>query len=145
MKRFIFVAFAVLSFVCFAQTSKETVSNVNMLKASIPYPKYNIGDTLYIAFVNDPNVSTDAIHPSDVVVIKARIVEIMLYNTIGGQDFHLGVYLSTPVERFPLKWQYQFVDTTIQNPKYRDFSVFQDEDRFFTNPEDAALSLINAY
>lgn len=121
------------------------MANVNILKASIPYPKYNIGDTLFIAFINDPNVSTDAIRPSDVIVIKARIVEAMLCNTIGGPDFHFGVYLSSPVGDFPLKWRYQFVDTSIQNPKYRDFSAFQDEDRFFTNPEDAVLSLINAY
>jgi len=143
MKKLLFAVVAVISLVCSAQTSNETKTSVDALKSSIPYPKYNIGDTLFIAFINDPEVAADAARSADVSVSKVRIVEMMLYNTFGGKDYHKGVFLNSPVEEFPLKWQYQFLDVSLQNPKYGDRSEFQDEDRFFSNPEDAASSLIS--
>lgn len=143
MEKLLFAVVAVISLVCSAQTSNETKTSVDALKPSIPYPKYNIGDTLFIAFINDPEVAADAARSADVSVSKVRIVEMMLYNTFGGKDYHKGVFLNSPVEEFPLKWQYQFLDVSLQNPKYGDRSEFQDEDRFFSNPEDAASSLIS--
>ena len=92
---------------------------------------------------DSPEVAADAARSADVSVSKVRIVEMMLYNTFGGKDYHKGVFLNSPVEEFPLKWQYQFLDVSLQNPKYGDRSEFQDEDRFFSNPEDAASSLIS--
>lgn len=143
MEKLLFAVVAVISLVCSAQTSNETKTSVDALKSSIPYPKYNIGDTLFIAFINDPEVAADAARSADVSVSKVRIVEMMLYNTFGGKDYHKGVFLNSHVEEFPLKWQYQFLDVSLQNPKYGDRSEFQDEDRFFSNPEDAASSLIS--
>ena len=143
MKKILFAVFAALSLVCSAQTSKGTEERVNALKSAIPYPKHNIGDTLFIAFINDPDVAVGAVRPADVSVIKVRIVEMMLYNMFGGKDFRKGVYLDSPVGEFPLKWQYQFVDASLSNPKYGDGSEFYDENRFFTNPEAAAASLVN--
>lgn len=143
MKKYLFAVFAALSLVCSAQTSKETEERVNALKSAIPYPKHNIGDTLFIAFINDSDVAVGAVRPADVSVIKVRIVEMMLYNTFGGKDYHKGVFLNSPAEEFPFKWQYQFLDASLSNPKYGDRSEFQDEDRFFSNPEDAAASLLN--
>ena len=143
MEKLLFAVVAVISLVCSAQTSNETKTSVDALKSSIPYPTYNIGDTRVIAFINDPEVAADAARSADVSVSKVRIVEMMLYNTFGGKDYHKGVFLNSPVEEFPLKWQYQFLDVSLQNPKYGDRSEFQDEDRFFSNPEDAASSLIS--
>ena len=84
-----------------------------------------------------------AARPGGVGVFKVRIVEMMLYNTFGGKDYHNGVFLTSPAEEFPLKWQYQFLDVSLPNPKYGDRSEFQDEDRFFSKAEDAASSLIS--
>lgn len=142
MKKMLMVVFAALSLVCSAQTSKDTRTRVDALKSAIPYPKHNIGDTLFIAFINDPEVATDRVRPTDVSVIKVRIVEMMLYNTIGGNAYQNGVFLDVPAEDFPLKWQYQFLDTSLSNPKYGDRSDFIDEDCFFSNPKDAADFLI---
>lgn len=143
MKKIFFVFFVTLFLVGRAQTYKETRERVDALKSAIPYPKYNIGDTLFIAFINDPEIAVGAVRPTDVSVYKVRIVEMMLYNMFGGKDYRNGVYLDFPVEEFPLKWQYQFFDVSLPNPKYEDRSEFQDEDRFFPNPEDAISSLIS--
>lgn len=51
MEKLLFAVVAVISLVCSAQTSNETKTSVDALKSSIPYPKYNIGDTLFIAFI----------------------------------------------------------------------------------------------
>lgn len=143
MKKSLLVVFFALSLICSAQANRETKERVDALKSAIPYPKYNIGDTLFIAFISDSEVAVGAVRSADVSVYKVLIVEMMLYNTFGGKDFHDGVFLNTSVEEFPLKWQYQFLDISLPNPKYGDRSEFQDEDRFFSNPEDAVSSLIN--
>lgn len=142
MKTMLMAVFTALSLVCSAQTYKDTRVRVDALKSAIPYPKYNIGDTLFISFINDPEVATDKVRATDVFVIKVRIFDMMLYNTIGGKNFQAGVFLGVPIEEFPLKWKYQFIDTSLPTPKYGDCSDFYDEDRFFTDPKDAANSLI---
>lgn len=143
MKRILLLVFATLSLVCSAHTSKITRERVDSLKLAIPYPMHNIGDTLFVAFINNPEVATDAVRPSDVEVLKVRIVDMMLYNSIGGKGFTNGVFLDVPHEEFPLRWQYQFLDAFLPNPKYGDRSDFYDEDVFFSNPMDAKKSLLS--
>ena len=52
------------------QCNEKTKELVDSLKSSIPYPKFNIDDVLYIAFINDPNVSTDNITDEDIDVVS---------------------------------------------------------------------------
>lgn len=112
-----------------AQFNEKTKGLVDSLKSSIPYPKFNIDDVLYIAFINDPNVGTNNVTEKDIDVMKVRIVNMRACNDIAGPEYS---YVLSISGAFPVKWQYQFLDTSIQSPKYRDYSDFYSEDRFST-------------
>lgn len=129
----------------FAQTSvlsKTTKARVDAFKAAIPYPKFNIGDTLYIAFIHDPEVATDRVRPQDVDVLQVRISNMMLYTSGFGYKFADGAFLEDSLDEYPPVWRYQFYDCSIQNPKYGDRSPFYAEEQFATSPEIAIASLL---
>lgn len=67
-----------------AQCNEKTKEQTDSLKTSIPYPKFNIGDILYIAFINDPDVGTNNITEEDIDIKKVRIVTMTAYNSIEG-------------------------------------------------------------
>jgi len=127
-----------------AECNEETKKKVDMAKETIPYPKYNIGDVLYIAFINSPYISTNHVAEKDVEIKKVRIVDMRLQNTIGGPDLLYGVYLDSVDEdnSFPLEWVYQYVDNNIREPRNKDCSDFYEQDRFFDNINSAKKSLI---
>lgn len=133
-----------ISNVGLCETSRETKEKVDNLKLSIQYPKYNIGDILYIAFLKNDNVGTNNFRDSDIIVKKVKIADMMLYNSIGGPEFQIGLYMEANLQEFPIKWKYQFVDTSIANPKYGDLSNFIDESSFCESPEEAKNALKQA-
>lgn len=143
MKPFFITFFAMIPLICLAQQPNRTRERVDALKSSIPYPKYNIGDTLFIAFINDPELPASALQENNIDVFKVYVVEMMLYNSFGGKDYDYGVYLNSPLEEYPLRWKYQYYDASLINPRYRDRSDFFDEDRFFPNPIEAKKSLLS--
>lgn len=131
------------SIIGFAQTvpSEKTKARVDAFKAAIPYPKFNIGDTLYIAFINDPELAISCVRPQDVDVLKVRISNMMLYTSGFGYKFADGAFLEDSLEEYPPVWRYQFYDCIIPNPKYGDRSPFYPEEQFATSPE-AAKSIL---
>lgn len=145
MKKFALSLFVLsAAFVGFAQThvpSKLTKARVDSFKAAIPYPKFNVGDTLYIAFINNPEVATDHVRPQDVDVLKVRISNMMLYTSCFGYKFADGAFLEDSLDEYPPVWRYQFFDCAIPNPKYGDRSPFYAEEQFATTPEEARKSL----
>lgn len=139
MKRFLLLLFVstFLINVGYCQCTDATKEKVENLKNAIPYPKYNIDDVVYIAFIKDPTKATNNFKDEDIVVRKVKIVDMMLYNSIGGPEYTDGLYLDSPLQEFPIKWKYQFIDTTISNPKYSDRSNFFDEESFCDTPIEA--------
>lgn len=147
MKKFalsLFVLSATL--VGFAQTSvraKETKARVDAIKSAIPYPRFNLGDTLYIAFIKDPETATNRVRHQDVDVREIRVVNLMLVSSSFGYKYAEGLYLEDALDEFPPRWKYQFYDTSNPNPRYGDRSAFFDEDRFFSSPAEAEASIVN--
>lgn len=129
MKKILFLLAFVLPIICYAQCNEETKKQLNSLKASIPYPKFNIDDILYIAFINDPNVGTNNVTEKDIDVKRVRIYNMSAYNSIEGSESSCVFSLRGT---YPVEWQYQFIDTRIKAPKYKDVSDFYSEDRFST-------------
>lgn len=129
MKKVLFILVIALPIICHAQCNEETKKQLDSLKASIPYPKFNIDDVLYIAFINDPNVGTNNVTEKDIDVKKVRIYNMSAYNSIEGSE---SSYVLSLRGTYPVEWQYQFIDTRIENPKYKDVSDFYSEDRFST-------------
>ncbi len=129
MKKILFLLAFALPIICHAQCNEETKKQLDSLKASIPYPKFNIDDVLYIAFINDPNVGTNNVTEKDINVKKVRIYNMSAYNSIEGSESN---YVLSLIGTYPVEWQYQFIDTRIENPKYKDVSDFYSEDRFST-------------
>lgn len=134
-------SFVLLTSISFAECNENTKAKVDYIKSTIPYPKWNMGDIAYIAFINDPSIGTDNFTDRDIMVLRVKIVGMKLYNSIGGTDFADGLYLEEDIEDFPLMWKYQYLDVAIPNPKYRDFSDFISEDQFQKTPKDAKLAL----
>ena len=126
-----------------AESPKETKSRVDALKTAIPYPKFNLGDTLYIVFINDPEVATDRVRTQDVDVLKVRIVNMSLVSSTYGYNYAEGLLLMDSLDEFPPRWKYQYLDTSLPNPKYGDRSDFYDEERFFRDASSAISSLVN--
>lgn len=129
LKFFILLLFTFSAFYANAQCNEDTKKQVDSLKTSIPYPKFNIDDVLYIAFINDPNVSTNNVTEKDIDVKKVRIYNMSAYNSIEGSE---SSYVLSLRGTYPVEWQYQFIDIRIENPKYKDVSGFYSEDRFST-------------
>lgn len=129
MKKLLFILVIALPIICHAQCNEETKKQLDSLKASIPYPKFNIDDVLYIAFINNPNVGTNNVTEKDIDVKKVRIYNMSAYNSIEGPESN---YVLSLRGTYPVEWQYQFIDTRIENPKYKDVSGFYSEDRFST-------------
>lgn len=131
MRKFFFILlmFALSALYADAQCNEETKNQLDSLKVSIPYPKFNIDDVLYIAFINDPNVGTNNVTEKDIDVKKVRIYNMSAYNSIEGSE---SSYVLSLIGTYPIEWQYQFIDMRIENPKYKDVSGFYSEDRFST-------------
>lgn len=130
-----------LPFAAYAECHEETKAKVDSLKGAIPYPKWNISDTAYIAFINDPKVGTNNFTDNDIIIIKVKIVDMMLFNSIGGPNYTEGLYLQSSPSTFPVRWKYQYIDTSIKNPKYGDRSDFYSEERFQRTPNEAKIEL----
>lgn len=146
MKKFIILIFSFifLQAISFAECNEDTKTKVDFIKSNIPYPKWSMGDVAYIAFIKDQKIGTNNFTDRDIVVYKVKIVGMKLYNSIGGPDFSDGLYLEENIKDFPITWKYQYLDTSIPNPKYRDFSDFINEDQFQKTPEDAKSALKQA-
>lgn len=130
----------------FAQTSvraNETKARVDAMKSAIPYPKFNLGDTLYIAFIKDPETATNRVRLQEVEVREVRVANMMLLSSAFGYKYAEGLYLEDSLDEFPPRWKYQFYDTSNPNPRYGDRSAFYDEDRFFSSPADAEASIMD--
>ena len=84
---------------------------------------------MYIAFINDPNVGTNNVTEKDINVKKVRIYNMRAYNSIEGPE---SSYVLSLIGTYPIEWQYQYIDTRIKAPKYKDVSDFYSEDRFST-------------
>ena len=134
-----------ISFAAYPDCNEETKAKVDTLKSSLSYPRLSIGDIAYIAFIKDPNIGTNQLTEKDIIVKKVKIVDMMLYNSVGGPDYTEGVFLESSPKDFPLKWKYQFIDTSINNPKYGDRSDFHDEERFQSSPIEAKRILKDTY
>lgn len=130
-----------LPFAAYAECHEETKAKVDSLKAAIPYPKLNINDNAYIAFINDPNIGTNNFTDKDIIIIKVKIVDMMLFNSIGGPNYTEGLYLESSPSTFSVKWKYQYIDPSIKNPKYGDRSGFYSEERFQKTPNEAKIEL----
>jgi len=139
MKKALFLLAFALPIICHAQCNEKTKEQVDSLKTSIPYPKFNIDDVLYIAFINDPEVGTNDITEKDIDVKKVRICQMRAYNSIEGPKFSNVLSLRGA---FPVEWQYQFIDVLIKKPKYRDRSDFHNENQFATTPIGAKQALM---
>lgn len=124
-----------------AQCTEATKAQVDSLKASIPYPKYNIGDVLYIAFITNPKADSRHLLESDVDVYKVRIEDMRLINGFSGPDFEYGLYMNLQTGD-PIEWEYQYVDASNMDPSYGDLSKYYPEDRFFTNPLTAKRQML---
>ena len=140
MKNLLFMLAIILPIICNAQCNEKTKEQVDSLKSLIPYPKFNIGDILYIAFINDPDNGTNNVTEKDIDVKKVRIYNMRAYNSIEGSELS---YMLSLKGTFPVEWQYQFIDVRIKNPKYKDCSDFHDEDRFSTTPIGAKQTLMD--
>lgn len=139
MKNILFVILFLIPLLANAQCNEKTKKQLDSLKSSIPYPKFNIDDVLYIAFINDPNVSTNNVTEKDIDVKKVRIYNMSAYNSIeGSESSHVLSLRGT----YPVEWQYQFIDIRIENPKYKDVSGFYSEDRFSTTAMGAKQTLM---
>lgn len=122
-----------------AQCNEKTKEQLDSLKSSIPYPKFNIDDVLYIAFIKDPEVGTNNITEEDIDIKKVRIVNMRAYNSIEGPQFS---YVLSLKGSFLVKWEYQFIDVRIKNPKYKNCSDFHNEHQFSTTPTGAKQALM---
>lgn len=139
MKKVLFLLAFALPIICHAQCNEKTKEQVDSLKASIPYPKYNIDDILYIAFINDPDVGTNNITDEDIDVKKVRIYNMRAYNSIEGSK---SSYVLSLIGAYPVEWQYQFIDIRIKAPKYKDVSDFYSEEQFSTTVIGAKQALM---
>lgn len=122
-----------------AQCNEKTKEQVDFLKVSIPYPKFNINDTLYIAFINCTEIGTNKIKEKDIEVAKVKIINMKICNDVeipeSNPIFCLGGTL-------PVEWKYQFIDARIKSPKIKDCSKFYSEDRFSTSIIGAKKAII---
>ena len=126
IKLMFLLLFTFSTFYIKAQCNKATKLKIDSLKAEIPYPKFNIGDTLYIAFITNPSIDIEGVTRNDIEVKKVRIFEMKLYNNIDPNN-----HTFFGIEGcLPLEWKYQYFDTQIKSPKYKDRSDFYDENRF---------------
>lgn len=122
---------------CYGQCSDGTRELVDSIKMSIPYPKFNIGDTVYIACINNPAVGINQLTEKDIDVYKVRIVEMCVINGhLWGTEGNISGLFIEGSET--MEWNYQYLDTTIKNPRYGDFSkkIFP-ESRFAKTSKEA--------
>lgn len=140
MRYIIFIAFAFQTFYASAQCNEETKKQVDQLKSSIPYPKFNINDTLYIAFINNQDIGINEVTEKNIEVKSVKIINMKIYNDLEIQNSNHILCLGGSL---PIEWQYQFVDIYIKSPKIKDCSDFYSESRFSTNIIEAKKALIN--
>lgn len=69
------LVFTTINIVSFGQTSKDAI---DYLRTHLTYPKYNIGDTIYVWYQTDVNQSVD--YQPGIVIRKCIIVDIALVN-----------------------------------------------------------------
>lgn len=145
MKKIILVTtFFISSFSCYSQSTEHTKQLVDSIRISIPYPKYNINDIVYIAFIKNPKADVRFLTDKDIEVVKARIVEMCVVNgNIWGTDGDIsGLFIGEYGRTEKTWWMYQYVDATIEHPLYGDFSnKLYPEERFKRTPEEAVLLL----
>lgn len=106
----------------------------------IPAAKYKVGDIAYIAFIINPNASTSNLRDSDIKVKEVRIQSIRLSNGYSMPGFVEGLYLEDKISKMSIS--YQYVDSSIPDPKVRDCSKeFYSESRFSDTKEGAIKAL----
>ncbi|MBR1596784.1 MAG: hypothetical protein IJ665_08875 [Phocaeicola sp.] len=144
MKKFLFLLLVLsLPLSTYAQCNEKTKTMVEELKKNITYPKYNIGDTLYIAFINNVDADINSLSDKDIDVNRVVICDISVCN---GNNFRSsnsepGLFLGLN-SIGEIEWIYQIVDATIIKPKVRDLSkVFYSESCFSETKEGAIKNL----
>lgn len=130
-----------------SQCNATTKGKIEALKESIPYPRFNIGDIVYIAFIKDIRIDINNLRETDLIVEKVRIEDMALYNGLEVVDDELqyGLYMSRLMDSDHMEWSYRFLDTTIVDPKYGDMSGFYSEDRFAQTPSEAKRKLLDSH
>lgn len=143
MKQFAIIILSLLFPISvFGQCNEETKKKVDELKSSITYPKYNIGDILYIAFINDPEVSTDNVQDKDIAVYKIKVVDMCVVNGRNYRNSNDGGGMYFSGESSEIEWKYQYIDATIVKPRFGDYSEdFHSENRFSKTREGAIRNL----
>lgn len=123
----------------------ESKAWVDKMKSSIPYPKYNIDDTAYIAFVRHSNVTGQNVKERDIEVFQVKIKDAMLTNGSCFGNSHPAVTIFNAYYEFPLEWHYQYVETSIWEPRVGDYSKeYFEEARFHPTAKQAVEYLIQA-
>ena len=115
-----------------AELKEETRKAVDRIKAEIPYPKYNLGDTLYFPTFDLERCSEfppgeECIEVLQVVITDAKLVHDWL-------DVSL---VSELYCNHSLRWLYQYVKTSIWKPSIDDFSDYYSDDMFFPSIKEA--------
>ena len=116
-----------------AELKEETRKAVDRIKAEIPYPKYNLGDTLYfptfdLERCNEFPPGEDCIEVLQVVITDAKLVH-------GWVDVTL--FKEMYLDECSLRWLYQYVKTSIWKPSIDDFSDYYSDDMFFPSIKEA--------
>ena len=115
-----------------AELKEETRKAVDRIKAEIPYPKYNLGDTLYfptfdLERCNEFPPGEDCIEVLQVVITNAKLV-------------HDGIDVTLVSELYcnhSLEWRYRYVKTSIWKPSSDDYSDYYPDDMFFPTIKEA--------
>ncbi len=115
-----------------AELKEETRKAVDRIKAEIPYPKYNLGDTLYFPTFDLERCSEfppgeECIEVLQVVITDAKLVHYWLDVTLVSE-----LYCN-----HSLGWLYQYVKTSIWKPSSDDYSDYYPDDMFFPTIKEA--------
>lgn len=140
-KLFLIIFMCVMTAQTFAQCNEKTKAQVDSMKESLTYPKYNIGDILWICFYASDDFSDDKKATySDLVFYKVRIVDIKPTNGLDMVDFNDSFLISNSGKK--VEWKYQYVDTSIPKPTVGDFSQsYYDEDRLYKTKEECFYNI----
>ena len=116
-----------------AELKEETRKAVDRIKAEIPYPKYNLGDTLYFPTFDLERCSEfppgeECIEVLQVVITDAKLVHDWVDVTLFKEMY---------LDECSLRWLFQYVKTSIWKPSSDDYSDYYPDDMFFPSIKEA--------